>query len=128
MNECTNTLDLLGDVQIPVAFSRLQDAVTEHVEDLNRRFNAGLTVRQTQTTLEVHELEKAEALATISLTDKNEIQYTQFVKRDNQQQSGLIYVRVCHNGLPILMFPDLPHGNVQVSYQEASKRLLDSSF
>jgi hypothetical protein len=128
MNECTNILDPLRDVQIPIAFSRLQNAVTEHVEDMNRRFNAGLTVRQTQTTFEVHELEKAEALVTVSLTDKNDIQYIQFVKRDNQQQSGLIYVRACQDGPPILMFPDLPHPNVEVSYQEASKRLLDSSF
>jgi hypothetical protein len=121
-------LDLLRDVQIPVAFSRLQDAVTERVEDMNRRFNTGLTLRHTHTTFEVHELEKAEALVTVSLTDKNDIQYIQFVKRDNQQQSGLIYVRVCQDGPPILMFPDLPHPNVEVSYQEASKRLLDSSF
>ncbi len=48
--------------------------------------------------------------------------------RENQQQSGLIYVRVCQDRASILMFPDLPHPNVEVSYQEASKLLLDSSF
>ncbi len=67
MDQSTNRLNLLQDAQIPVAFNRLQDAVTEHVEDMNKRFNAGLTIRQTQTTFEAHELERAEALVTASL-------------------------------------------------------------
>lgn len=36
--------------------------MTNYVEDLNRRLNAGLSVRRTQTTFEVHEFEKADAL------------------------------------------------------------------
>jgi hypothetical protein len=128
MDQSTNKIDPLREVQTPIAFRRLQGAMTEYIEDLNRRFNAGLAVRQTQTTFEVHELEKADALVSVSLTGKNDIQYSQFSKRDHELQSGMIYVRVCQDGPPILMFPDFPHPNVPVSYQDASKRLLDSSF
>ncbi len=122
------TLDPLRDVQAPIAFSSLQGAMTEYVEDLNRRFNAGLAVRRTQTTFEVHEPEKADSLVSLRLTDKNDIQYNQFIKRNNELQLGTIYVRVRQDGPPTLMFPDFPHPNVQLSYQDASKRLLDSSF
>jgi hypothetical protein len=128
MDYGTKIFEPHGDVQTPLAFSRLQGAMTEHVEDLNRRFNAGFTVRRTQTTFEVHELERADALLSVSLTDKNHIQYSQFIQRNNERQSGSIDVRVCQDGMPTLMFPDFPHPSVQVSYQDASKRLLDSSF
>jgi hypothetical protein len=127
MDQSAKTLDV-SDVQAPSAFSHLQGAITERVEDLNRRFDAGLGVRRTQTTFEVHHLEKAGALVSLRLTDKNDIHYNQFIKRDNEQQSGTIYVRVRQDGSPALMFPDFPHPNVQLSYQDASKRLLDSSF
>lgn len=116
------------DTQIPIAFSSLQSAVAEYVEDLNARFNAGFAIRHTQTTFEVHELEKADALVSVSLTAENDIQYSRFIKHDNALQSGVIYVRVCKDGPPTLMFPDFPRSNVQVSYRDASKRLLDSSF
>src|SRR5947208_568147 len=106
MNQSTNKLDPLRDAQIPIAFSRLQGAMTEYIEDLNRRFNAGLAVRQTQTTFEVRELERADALLSVSLTGKNDIQYSQFIKRDNELRSGMIYVRVCQDGPPALLFPD----------------------
>jgi len=128
MDQTTTTPDSLRNIQIPMAFSSLQSAVAEYVEDLNARFNTGFAIRHTQTTFEVHELEKADALVSVSLTGENEIQYSRFIKRDNALQSGVIYVRVCNDGPPTLMFPDFPRPNVQVSYQDASKRLIDSSF
>ena len=128
MDPSTKTFDPLRGVQAPIAFSSLQGAMTEYVEDLNRRFNAGLAVRKTQTTFEVHELEKADALVSLRLTDNNDIQYNQFIKRNNELQLGTIYIGVRHDGPPTLMFPDFPHPNVPLSYRDASKRLLDSSF
>ena len=127
MNLTSNTSDSPRDVQIFEAFSSLQNAMTDYVEDLNRRLNAGLAVRRTQTTFEVHELEKAYALVSVSLRDKN-IQYTSVIKRSSQVQSGTIDVRVGHDHSPALTFQDFPHPSVQVSYRDASKRLLDSSF
>lgn len=82
MNQPTTTPDSLRDIQIPIAFSSLQSAVTEYVEDLNARFNAGFAIRCTQTTFEVHELEKGDALVSVSLTGENDIQYSRFIKRD----------------------------------------------
>lgn len=127
MDLTSNKSDSLGDVQIPAAFSSLQDAMTDYVEDLNRRLNAGLAIRRTQTTFEVHEVEKADALVRVSLTDAN-IQYRNLVKRDNEMRSGTIDVRVGHDRSPALMFQDFPHPSVQVSYRDASKRLINSSF
>lgn len=127
MDLTSNKSDLLRDTQISAAFSSLQDAMTDYVEDLNRRLNAGLAVRRTQTTFEVHELEKADAVVSVSLTDKN-IQYSNIVKRNGQVQSGTIDVRVGLDRSPALMFQDFPHPDVQVSYRDASKRLIDSSF
>jgi len=40
----------------------------------------------------------------------------------------VIYVRASQDGTPTILFSDFPRPNVQVSYQEASKRLLNSSF
>lgn len=128
MNQANTTPDSLRDIQIPMAFSSLQSAVAEYIEDLNARFNAGFAIHHTQTTFAVHELEKANALVSVSLKGANEIQYSQFIKRDNALQSGVIYVCVSKDGPPSLMFPDFPRPNVQVSYRDASKRLLDSSF
>jgi len=114
--------------QAAIALRSLQDAITEQIGDINRRLRAGLAVRQTQTAFEVHEVEKTDALLRISLTSENNIHYTQRAKRHNQMQSSVIYVRASPDGTPTLFFSDFPRPNEQVSYQEASKRLLNSSF
>jgi hypothetical protein len=90
--------------------------------------HVGLAVRQTQTAFEVHELEKVDVLLRLSLTGENNIHYTQLVKRYREKQSGVIYIRASQDGTPTIFFSDFPRPNVQVSYQEASKRLLNSSF
>lgn len=118
----------LRKTQAPVALQTLQMALTRHVDDINTRLQAGLAVLPTQTGLEVLELEKKIALLRLSLTMENHIHYTQFIKRRNEMQSGTIYVRASQNGLPMILFSDFPHPNVEVSYQEASKRLLNASF
>lgn len=118
----------LRKTQAPVAFRSLQDAVTEHVEDMNRRLHARLAVRQTETAFEVHELEKVDVLLRVSLTSENNIHYTQLVKRHHEMQSGVIYVRASQGGAPTILFPDFPRPNVEVSYREASQRLLNPSF
>src|SRR5437660_2352249 len=123
MDETKDKVSQLRKTQAPVAFHSLQEAVTEHVEDLNRRLSAGLAVRQTPTMFEVHELAKVDALLRVSLTGENNIHYSQLVKRHNEMQSGVIYVRASQDGTPIILFSDFPRSNVQVSYQEASKRL-----
>jgi hypothetical protein len=123
-----NNVNQLRKTQAPVALRDLQAALTEHVEDLNTRLHAGLIVQQTQTGFEVHELKKVDALLRFGLTLENNIHYTQFIKRHGQMQSGVIYVRASQHGGPTLLFSDFPRPNVEVSYQEASKRLLNSSF
>ena len=128
MDEIKENVGHLRKTQGPVALNSLQAALTEHVEDMNRRLQAGLAVRQTQTAFEVLGLERTNALLRISLTKENNIHYTQFVKRQNEMQSGVIYVRVSQDRIPAILFSDFPRANVQVSYQEASKRLLDCSF
>jgi hypothetical protein len=128
MDEIKANVIQLRKIQAPVALRSLQAALAEHVDDVNRRLQAGLAIRQTQTAFEVHELEKMDALLRISLTGENNIHYTQFVKRQNEMQSGVIYVRVSQDGSPTILFSDFPLPNVQVSYQDASKRLLNSSF
>jgi hypothetical protein len=128
MDEIRDNVNQLRKTQAPVALRSLQVAITEHVEDMNRRLQAGLVVRETQTTFEVHALERVDALLRLSLTGENNIHYTQLVKRQNELQSGVIYVRVSQDGAPTILFSDFPRPNVQVSYQDASKRLLNSSF
>jgi hypothetical protein len=128
MDEIKATVSQLRKTQAPVALRSLQAALVEHVEDMNRRLQAGLAIRQTQTAFEVHELERMDALLRVSLTGENNIHYTKFVKRQNEMQSGVIYVRVGQDGDPTILFSDFPHPNVEVSYQDASKRLLNSSF
>lgn len=128
MDEIKENASQLRKTQAPVALTSLQAAITEHVEDMNRRLQAGLAVRQTQTAFEVLALGRTSALLRISLTKENNIHYAQFVKRQNEMQSGVIYVRVSQDGAPAILFSDFPRPNVQVSFQEASKRLLDSSF
>lgn len=118
----------LRKTQAPVALRSLQDAIAAHVEDMNLRLHAGLTLLETQSGLEVHEAEKVDALLRVSLTGENNIYYSQLVKRNNERQSGVIYVRASQDGTPTILFSDFPRPNVQVSYQEASKRLLNSSF
>jgi hypothetical protein len=128
MNETKDNVSQLRKTQAPIALHSLQSAITEHVEDMNRRLDAGLSVQQMQTAFEVHELEKVDALLRITLTGENNIHYTQLVKRNNEMQSGVIYVRASQDGSPTIFFPDFPRPNVEVSYQEASKRLLNSAF
>src|SRR5690349_6044646 len=108
MDETRYTVANLRKSQGPDALRSLRDALTEHVEDVNRRLNAGLTVVQTETTLEVHEVEKHNALLRLTLTAENNIHYTQLVKRHNEMQSGMIYVRACQDGSPEIMFADFP--------------------
>lgn len=114
--------------QAPVALRSLQAALAEHVEDMNRRLQTGFAIRETQTAFEVHEMNRMDALLRVSLTGESNIHYTQFVKRKNEMQSGVIYVRVGRDGVPTILFSDFPHPNVEVSYQDASKRLLNCSF
>jgi hypothetical protein len=128
MDEIKASVSQLRKTQAPVALSSLQAALTEHVEDMNQRLQAGLAVRQTQTAFEVLGLGRTNALLRVSLTGENNIHYAQFVKRQNEMQSGVIYIRVSPDGTPAILFSDFPRPNVQVSYQEASKRLLDPSF
>jgi hypothetical protein len=118
----------LRKTQATVALHSLQDAISEYVEDMNRRLQAGLAVRQVQMAFEVYELEKTDALLRLSLTGENNIYYTQLVKRRNEMQSGVIYVRASQDGTPTILFSDFPSPNVEVSYQEASNRLLSGSF
>lgn len=114
--------------EIPVALSYLCDAIRVAVEDVNTRFNAGLEVRQTQGTLEVHEIDKPAALIRVDLTDQKDIQYSHFIKRENLMQSGTMHVFVSGNGESSIVFPDLPRSPLQVSYREASRRLLNPTF
>ena len=127
MDLSSNKSDSPRDAQISAAFSLLQDAMAAHIEDLNKRLNAGLAVRRTQTTLEVHEFEKADAVVSVSLSGES-IEYRNIIKRSNEMESGTIDVGTCHDHSPALMFQDVAHAKVQVSYREASKRLIDSSF
>ncbi|HEY6969984.1 MAG TPA: hypothetical protein VJA94_12310 [Candidatus Angelobacter sp.] len=128
MEQSSDQLDPLPTIQAPVAFDRLQRALAEHIEDLNRRFSTGMVIVRTSTTFEVHELNQTKAMVYLCLTGKNDIQFSRFIKRDREMESGTIYVRAGQDGTPILMFPDFPHPNIQVSYTDASRRLLDASF
>ena len=128
MEQSSDQLDPLPAVHAPIAFDLLQGALAEQVEDLNRRFSTGLVIERTSTTFEVHELNQAPAIVYLCLTGNNDIQFSRFIKRDREMESGTIYVRVGRDGTPALTFPDFPHPNIQVSYQDASKRLLDASF
>ncbi len=128
MDEIKDSPKQLRKNQAPAALRSLRHAITEHVEDMNRRLRAGLAVRETQTTFEVHELEKVDPVLRVSLTGENNIHYAQLVKRHHEMQSGVIYVRASQDGAPTILFPDFPRPNVQVSYQEASKRLLNPCF
>jgi hypothetical protein len=128
MDEIKDNLKQLRKTQAPAAFRSLQHAITEDVEDMNRRLSAGLAVRETQAAFEVHELDRVDALLRVSLTGENNIHYAQLVKRHNEMQSGVIYVRASQDGAPTILFSDFPRPDVQVSYQEASKRLLNPCF
>ena len=128
MGEIKDNARQLRKTQASVAFRSLQHAITEHVQDINQRLQARLTVQQSETAFEVHEQEKVDALVRISLTMESNIHYTQLVKRYNEMQSGVIYVRVSHDGAPTILFSDFPRPNVEVSYREASQRLLNPSF
>jgi hypothetical protein len=128
MNEINQILEHSDNEQAAVALRTLKDALTEHVEDINIRLRAGLAVHGTETSIEVHEIEKPDALLRFTLTRENNINYTQLIKRNYERQSGVIYVRTSQNGFPVILFSDFPHPNERVSYMEASKRLLNSCF
>jgi len=128
MDEIKDNLKQLRKTQAPVALRSLQEALTEYVEDVNRRLHARLGVRQTQTGFEVHELEKVDALLRVSLTKEDNIHYTHLVKRHNEMQSGVIYVRASQDGVPTILFSDFPRPNAELSYREAAQRLLNPSF
>ena len=128
MDNTKDNVNHLRKTQAAIAFRSLQDAITEHIGDMNTRLRAGLALRQTQTAFEVHQIDKTDALLRVSLTGENNIHYTQLVKRHNEMQSSVIYVRASPDGTPTLFFSDFPRPNEQVSYQEASKRLLNASF
>jgi hypothetical protein len=112
----------------PTALHYLCEAIKAAVEDLNTRFNAGLEIRRTQTTFEVHEMKKTSALVRVDLTDQNDIQYSHFIKRNDEMQSGTMHVCAGGNAESSITFPDSPGSPLQVSYQEASKRLLNPTF
>ena len=128
MTEIKEDFDQQCKEQASVALRRLQDALVKHVEDINIRLQAGLAVRETPTAIEVHEIEKPDALLRFTLTRENNINYTQLIKRNYERQSGVIYVRTSQDGSPVILFSDFPHPNERVSYLEASKRLLNSCF
>lgn len=100
MDEIKDNVKQLRKTQASIAFRGLQHAITEHVENINKRLHARLAVRQTETSFEVHQQEKADTLLRISLTEESNIHYTQLVKRHNEMQSGVIYVRVSRVELP----------------------------
>ena len=128
MDEFKEKSTQLRKTQGPVAFRNLQDAVKVHVDDINQRLNAGLSVTGTPTAFEVHESAKEGTLLRVSLTGESNLHYSQMVKRHNEMQSGVIYIRISQDGVPAILFPDFPRPNVQVSYQDASKRLLNAAF
>jgi hypothetical protein len=114
--------------QGPVAFRNLHDAVKAQMDDINQRLNAGLAISQTPTAFEVHASQKDGTLLRVSLTGESNLHYSQLVKRHNEMQSGVIYIRISPDGNPAILFSDFPRPNVQVSYQDASKRLLNAAF
>jgi hypothetical protein len=128
MDEFKEKSGQLRKTQGPVAFRSLQDAVKAHVDDINQRLNAGLAITGTPTAFEVHELEKEGTLLRVSLTGESNLHYSQLVKRHNEMQSGVIYIRISPDGIPTILFSDFPRPNIQVSYQDASKRLLNAAF
>lgn len=128
MDELNESRDQQSRIQASIAFRKLQDALTEHVGDVNMRLQAGLAVTETQTAIEVHEIEKPDVLLRLRLTRENNISYTQLVKRHRETQSGVIYVRPAQGDSPAILFSDFPHPNEKVSYSEASKRLLNPCF
>jgi hypothetical protein len=128
MDEFKEKSSQLRKTQAPVAFRSLQDAVKAHVDDINQRLNAGLAVTGTPTAFEVHESQKESTLLRVSLTGESNLHYSQLVKRHNEMQSGVIYIRISQDGIPTILFSDFPRPNIQVSYQDASKRLLNAAF
>lgn len=104
MDEIKENPKQLRKTQAPLAFRSLQHAITEHVEDINKRLRGRLAVRQTETAFEVHELEKVDALLRVSLTRENNLHYTQLVKRHHEMQSGVIYVRTSPDEFPPFCF------------------------
>src|SRR5260370_10064356 len=83
----------LRKTQAPIALRSLQTAITEYVEDMNTRLQAGLAVRQMPTSFEVHELEKVDTLLSLSLTGDNNVYDTQLVKRLNEMEAVTLYLR-----------------------------------
>jgi hypothetical protein len=128
MDELKVSRDQQSQIQAAIALRKLQDALAEHIGDVNMRLKAGLIVTETQNAIEVRESEKPDALLRFTLSRENNINYTQLIKRNYEKQSGVIYVRTSQDGSPVILFSDFPHPNERVSYLEASKRLLNSCF
>jgi hypothetical protein len=122
MTEIKEDFDQQCKEQASVALRRLQDALVKHVEDINIGLQAGLAVRETPTAIEVHEIEKPDALLRFTLTRENNINYTQLIKRNYERQSGVIYVRTSQDGCPVILFSDFPHPNERVSCSREKKR------
>ncbi len=72
MDDTKENVTQLRKTQAPIALRSLQTAITEYVEDMNTRLQAGLAVRQMPTSFEVHELEKVDTLPPLSESYRRE--------------------------------------------------------
>src|SRR5260221_12635856 len=83
MDEIKENATQLRKPQAPISLRSLQTAITPYVEVMNIRLQAGLAVRETPTSFEVHELEE-DMLPSLRLTRESNIYYSWLVKRRNE--------------------------------------------